>query len=145
MSTSAEGLPDGAVVKAPLSALFSTIPPGPSGKDPDALKAFVSKVIRETRLKDPVFALKLLGQPPELLTKQRDPLLQLAGALYPTYKKLKETRQKQNGELDTLYAKFIDVRMEWMKRDSSGRQLHFRVTYAVSALPPSNAVTLTNP
>ena len=132
------------LIKAASLPSSQTIPAlAPLGKDPDALKAFVSKVIRETRLKDPVFALKLLGQPPELLAKQRDPLLQLAGALYPTYKKLKETRQKQNGELDTLYAKFIDIRMEWMKRDFvPDANSTLRFTYGrIRGYSPRNAVT----
>ena len=54
---------------------------------------------------------------PDELKKIRDPFIEFAEALYPTYQKLKETRRTRKGALDKLYAQLIDVKKEFLNKD----------------------------
>lgn len=113
------------------------------GSDPEkAIDEFIEKVYKETRLDDDQFMMEALKKSPQELKKLKDPFVDLAEALYPTYQKLKETQKTRKGELDKFYSKLIDVKKKFLKKDfipDANRTL--RLTFGrIRGYKPADAV-----
>lgn len=113
------------------------------GSGPEkAIDEFIEKVYKETRLDDDQFMMEALKKSPQELKKLKDPFVDLAEALYPTYQKLKETQKTRKGELDKFYSKLIDVKKKFLKKDfipDANRTL--RLTFGrIRGYKPADAV-----
>ncbi len=78
---------------------------------------FIARVFSQTKLSDEYFVTDALSKSPEEIEQLNDPLITFAGALYPTFQKLKETRQRRDGALSKLYARLVDVKQQFLKKD----------------------------
>jgi len=114
-------------------------------QDEDAEKAiddFIEKTDGETELNDAQFLMEALTKSPQELKELKDPFIEFAEALYPTYQKLKEVQKARKGALDELYAKLIDVKKKFLKKDfvpDANRTL--RLTYGrIRGYRPADAV-----
>lgn len=114
-------------------------------QDEDAEKAiddFIEKAYGETELNDAQFLMEALTKSPQELKELKDPFIEFAEALYPTYQKLKEVQKARKGALDELYAKLIDVKKKFLKKDfvpDANRTL--RLTYGrIRGYRPADAV-----
>ena len=115
-------------------------------KNPEkAIDDFIERAYRTSRLFDEKVLMGLLTKTPEELKKVKDPFLELAEALYPTYQELKETQKARKGALDDLQAKLIDVKKEFLEKDfipDANRTL--RLTFGrIRGYQPSDAVSYT--
>ena len=72
----------------------------------------------------------------------KDPFILLAEALHPEYQRLKKIQDERKGALDELYAKLIDVKKMFLKKDfipDANRTL--RLTYGyVRGYSPADAI-----
>jgi len=86
--------------------------------DPEkAIDDFIEKAYSNTKLRDLKVLMEALEKSPQELKKMKDPFIQLAEALYPSYQKLKETERARKGALDQLYAWLIDIKKQLLKKD----------------------------
>ncbi len=113
-------------------------------EDPEgAIDVFIKKAYKETRLDDPQFLMEALTKSPQELKELEDPFIEFSKALYPTYQKLKEIQKARKGALDELYAKLIDIRKKFLKKDfipDANRTL--RLTYGrIRGYRPADAVS----
>ena len=87
-------------------------------KDPEqTIDDFIENAFTGSQLTDVEFLEEALTESPKEIKKIKDPFIQLAIDLYPTYQELKETRRTRRGTLDQLYARFIDVKKEFLGTD----------------------------
>lgn len=82
-----------------------------------AIDGFLERAFRNTKLSDPDVVAAAFTKSSEEIDKSDDPFISLAKRLYPAYQQLKETRQRRDGALSKLYAKLIDVKQEYLKKD----------------------------
>jgi len=113
------------------------------GPDPaQAINDFIEKAYSQTKLADKEFLTAALNKSTQELKEMKDPFILLAVALYPTYQKLKKIQDERKGALDELYAKLIDVKKMFLKKDfipDANRTL--RLTYGyVRGYSPADAV-----
>ena len=106
------------------------------------LEEVVDNLFNSTRMHDPEFIRSLWDKKPEEIKQIDDPLLKLAQALYPEYKKIEEVNRGRKGQLDELQAKLVDVRQEFLGKqfipDANGT---LRLTYGrVEGYEPRDAV-----
>jgi hypothetical protein len=108
----------------------------------EAIEDFIQKAYSNTMLNDPNVLMEALEKSPEELKKLKDPFIQLAEALYPSYQKLKETQKARKGALDQLYAWLIDIKKQFLKKDfipDANRTL--RLTFGrIRGYEPADAV-----
>jgi hypothetical protein len=114
------------------------------GNPEKAFDAFLDNAFAVTRLKDPETATAWLKLPEAELRKLDDPFIQLAFALYPEYRAMREAEKREKGVLDPLLAQLVDVKKELLGTDfvpdanSTLRLTHGRVR----GYSPADAVTM---
>ena len=114
------------------------------GDEEKAIDAFLEKAFAETKLKNPEIVSDWLKKTTAQLQALNDPFLDLAFALYPDHRKLKEAGKKEKGVLDPLLAQLVDVRKEFIGRDfipdANGT---LRLTYGrIRGYSPADAVRM---
>lgn len=112
-------------------------------EDPEkAIDDFIEQAYSSTRLDLPdvlkaVFQMSL----PEL-KKMKDPFIELAEALYPTYQKLKEAQKSRGGALGHFHGQLIDVKKQFLQKEfipDANRTL--RLTFGrIRGYEPADAV-----
>jgi len=113
------------------------------GRSPEkAINDFIENAYSRTRLNSQDVLMEALKKSPQELKEMRDPFIELAEALYPTYQKLKETQKARKGALDQLYAQLIVVKKQFLKKDfipDANRTL--RLTFGrIRGYKPADAV-----
>ena len=87
-------------------------------KDPEtAIDTFIKYAYSKTKLNDESVLKKAFTQSTEELMNMKDPFIQLAADLYPTFLLQKETDKARKGLYDQLYAQLLDVKQEYLKKD----------------------------
>jgi hypothetical protein len=112
-------------------------------KDPEkAIETFIEEAYSKTTLNDESVLKKAFTQSTEELRNMKDPFLQLAADLYPTYLLQRETDKARKGLYDQLYAQLLDVKQDYLKKDfipDANRTL--RLTYGrIRGYNPMDAV-----
>jgi hypothetical protein len=82
-----------------------------------SLEAFLHATLSATRLADSSVLLSCFNKSPEELDSLNDPMITLAGRLSPYYRNLREIRQRREGMLSQLYAKLIEVKEQFLKKN----------------------------
>lgn len=82
-----------------------------------ALDAFLQKSFAATKLNDPKIVSACLKKNNAQLRTMNDPFINLAFALYPDHREMKEDEKIKKGILDQLLAKLVDVKRELLGRD----------------------------
>jgi hypothetical protein len=102
---------------APAQALpvFAAIAAA-SDKD-KAAETLVANLYGRTRLHDKDFTLAALDRPAADLKVMSDPFVELAAALYPEYKKLKNQEAAWSGTLDALYPLLLEIKSQFQAKD----------------------------
>ena len=107
-----------------------------------AINDFFNKAYAQSKLCEEKYLTEALKKSPEQIKKMKDPFIQLAIELYPTFEKFEEQGKVRRGKLDKLYAKLIDVKKEFMAKDfipDANRTL--RLTYGrIRGYSPYDAV-----
>lgn len=86
-------------------------------KPEDAIDQFIESAYAATKFNDETFLSNALTKSPEEIDQLQDPFIEFAKALYPSFQKLKETRQRREGALSKLSALLIDVKQQFLKKD----------------------------
>jgi len=81
------------------------------------LEAFIHATLNATRLADSSYLMSCFSKSPEGLDSLKDPMIALAGRLSPYYRNLREIRQRRDGKLSQLYAKLIEVKEQFLKKN----------------------------
>ncbi|NIM91826.1 MAG: S46 family peptidase [Candidatus Aminicenantes bacterium] len=111
--------------------------------DPErAFDGFIEKAYSSTDLHlESVLEGALKMSLPEL-KKMKDPFIELAEALYPTYQKLKEAQKARRGALGHLHGQLIDVKKQFLQKEfipDANRTL--RLTFGrIRGYKPADAV-----
>jgi hypothetical protein len=85
---------------------------------PDAaIDAFLDRSYAAVRIAGEQPFREALAMSPEQLTALGDPFVNLAIALAPSYRELREVRQRRDGALSGLSAKLVDIKQEFLKKD----------------------------
>ncbi len=113
------------------------------GKDTEkAIDSFIERAFSQSKLADDKFLTAALEKSPDELKKSKDPFIQLAIELYPSYQELEKLNEEINGELNKLYGLLIDVKKDFLKTDfvpDANRTL--RLTYGhIRGYSPADAV-----
>lgn len=82
-----------------------------------AAEAFVADLYGRTRLAGQDFVRTALDKPAADLRVMDDPLVELAAALYPEYKKLRKQEDAWSGTLDALYPLLLEVKSQFQAKD----------------------------
>ncbi len=123
-----------------IAALDSILEPDNSVA---GINRFLNHAYDATRIHDEKFVEALLSKNPgQLMADTEDPFLLLAAKLYPEVQALKETQKRRDGDLNRLYALYLDARKEFLGRDfipdANGT---LRLTYGhVKGYSPRDAV-----
>lgn len=122
-----------------ISVIDELFVDGPIDKQ---IEEFIENAYSKSQLADEEYLLELFGKTPDEIKAIDDPFIQLAVALYPLYQEQKEIGKTRKGALDQLYAKLIDVKMEFMGAefvpDANGT---LRLTYGnIRGYSPRDAV-----
>jgi hypothetical protein len=80
-----------------------------------AIDRFIQTAYAQSKLNDEKIVMDSFGKKPVEVEQLDDPFVQLARALYPTYLKLRETRQRRDGALSKLSALLVDVKQQFQK------------------------------
>jgi len=80
-----------------------------------AIDQFIQTAYARSKLNDEKIVMDFFGKKPAEVEQMDDPFVQLARALYPTYLKLRETRQRRDGALSKLSALLVDVKQQFQK------------------------------
>jgi hypothetical protein len=78
---------------------------------------FIAEAYSRSRLADKAVLAEFLAKSPADLKQTNDPFIKLAEALYPTYQQIKERDKARRGALDPLYAKLVEVKALFLKKD----------------------------
>jgi len=110
--------------------------------DEKTITRWLDKAYAKTKLADEQWINTLFGQPIANLPIQKEPLLQLAQALYEDYQVLREVRRQRSGALDELSAKLIEIKQAFLGKafipDANGT---FRLTFGhIRGYSPQDAV-----
>jgi hypothetical protein len=85
------------------------------GNAEQAIDRFIQTAYAQSKLNDEKTVMDFFGKKPVEVEQMDDPFVQLARALYPTYLKLRETRQRRDGALSKLSALLVDVKQQFQK------------------------------
>jgi hypothetical protein len=85
------------------------------GSAEQAIDQFIQTVYARSKLNDEKIVMDSFGKKPIEVEQMDDPFVRLARALYPTYLKLRETRQRRDGALSKLSALLVDVKQQFQK------------------------------
>lgn len=87
-------------------------------KDPEtAIDEFVRDAYAKTKLTDAEVLKSAFSQSTEKLMDMKDPFIQLAADLYPTFLLQREEEKARKGLYDQLYAQLLDVKREFLETD----------------------------
>jgi hypothetical protein len=87
-------------------------------KDPEkAIDTFIDNAYSKTKLNEELFLQKAFTKSTEELISIKDPFIQLAADLYPTYLLQREEAKARKGLYDQLYAQLLEVKQEYLKKD----------------------------
>jgi hypothetical protein len=114
-------------------------------KDPEsAINEFFDKAYTGSKLNDEKFLNETLTKSTKQIRKMKEPFIQLAIELYPTFENFEEEGKSRRGKLDKLYAKLIDVKKQFLEKDfipDANRTL--RLTYGrIRGYSPYDAVQM---
>ncbi|HUU05120.1 MAG TPA: S46 family peptidase [Patescibacteria group bacterium] len=109
-----------------------------------AIDAFLEKAFGETKLKNPEIVSDWLKKNTAQLQAMNDPFINLAFALYPDHREMKEDEKNKKGLLDQLLAKLVDVKKEFIGRDFiPDANSTLRLTYGrIRGYSPADAVRM---
>jgi hypothetical protein len=79
-----------------------------------AIDDFIEKAYAQSRLSDLQFVREAFEKAEKGNIDFKDPFIELAKKLYPTYKEQEEIGEARSGALDKLYAKLVDVKREFL-------------------------------
>jgi hypothetical protein len=82
-----------------------------------SMDSFIAEAYDGSKLVEPGVLMNALAKSPQELKDMEDPFIKLAEALYPTYQKLEEKEKSRAGALDELYARLIEVKKGFLKKD----------------------------
>jgi len=85
------------------------------GRSEEEITRIIDQAFAQTKLTDESVLTAAFGKPVAELEQLKDPFIRAAGMLYPTYQKLRETRQQRDGALSKLSALLIDVKQQYQK------------------------------
>ena len=86
------------------------------GGYPDqSIDQFIQTAFAQSTLNDEKVLMDSFGKTPTEVEQMADPFVRLAKALYPTYLKLRETRQRRDGALSKFSALLVDVKQQFQK------------------------------
>jgi hypothetical protein len=85
------------------------------GNAEQAIDRFIQTAFAQSKLNDEKVLMDSFGKKPAEVEEMDDPFVQLARALYPTYQKLREVRQRRDGALSKLSALLVDVKQQFQK------------------------------
>jgi len=107
-----------------------------------SIEKFLNSAYAKSKLYEEAFLLETLAQKPEQVAKLKDPFVEFARTLHPTYKALRETQRRRDGALNKLYAQLADIKQLFMATDfipDANRTL--RLTFGrVRGYRPADAV-----
>jgi hypothetical protein len=87
-------------------------------KDPEkAIEAFIVDACSRTKLNDESVVEKAFTFQTEELMNMKDPFIQFAADLYPTYLLQREEDKARKGLYDQLYAQLLEVKQEFLQKD----------------------------
>jgi len=112
-------------------------------KNPEtAINEFFNIAYAQSKLHEKKVLDATLKKSTKQIKKIKDPFIQLAIELYPTFEKFDEQGKTRRGKLDKLYAKLIDVKKQFLETDfipDANRTL--RLTYGrIRGYSPYDAV-----
>lgn len=87
------------------------------GTPEKSIDKFLQAAYAKSKLAEEKFLLDALAQKPEQIAKLKDPFIEFARALYPSFKQLRETRQSRDGALSKLYAQLTDIKQLFLATD----------------------------
>ncbi|MBS4029193.1 MAG: S46 family peptidase [Ignavibacteriales bacterium] len=82
-----------------------------------AIDAFIQNAFQHSQLHDEKIVQEAFAKYSDDLEKMNDAFISFAKKLYPTYRELKEVRQRRDGELNKLFALLVDVKKEFQKKE----------------------------
>lgn len=125
---------DSAKQVEPLAPLLQSI---------DKFQANAEGLISQTRLGSPEFFDACLKSTPDQLRQQKDPVLRLAIALYPTYIKMRDQDKAREGRLGQLYGALVDIKQQFLAQSFiPDANSTLRLTSGrVRAYSPEDAIT----
>jgi len=114
-------------------------------KNPEtAINKFFNKAYAQSKLYEKEVLNETLTKSTKQIKKMKDPFIQLAIELYPTFEKFEEEGKARRGKLDKLYAKLIDVKKQFLAKEfipDANRTL--RLTYGrIRGYSPYDAVRM---
>jgi hypothetical protein len=83
----------------------------------DAIRNFIERAFQQTKLADEKFVMSAFSDTATRAELMNEPLYGFSIDLYPTYRELKETRQRREGALNKLFAQLVDVKKEFLQTD----------------------------
>ncbi|MBM4167173.1 MAG: S46 family peptidase [Ignavibacteria bacterium] len=88
-----------------------------NGNTKEAIEHFIERAFQKTKLDDGKFVITAFSDTTIRSELMNEPLYVFAMDLYPTFKELKETRQRREGALNKLFAQLVDVKKEFLQTD----------------------------
>jgi hypothetical protein len=85
------------------------------GRGEEELDRTIDNAYAQTKLADSDALMDLFGKQPAELDQVGDIFIQAAKMMYPTYQRLRETRQRREGALSKLSALLVDVKQQYQK------------------------------
>jgi len=85
---------------------------GRSGAEIDQI---INDAFAQTMFTNPDALVEAFGKPVGEINQIADPFVRAANMMYPTYQKLRETRQRREGALSKLSALLVDVKQQYEK------------------------------
>jgi hypothetical protein len=82
-----------------------------------AIDKLISDIYSSTKFKDENFLLNTFSKTPEEIDQLHEPFIDLAKALYPAVKQLREIRQRREGALSKYSALFVEVKEIFQKKN----------------------------
>ena len=85
------------------------------GRGEEEIDRTIDNAYAQTKLADGDVLMDLFGKQPAELDQAGDPFIRAARMMYPTYQRLRETRQRREGALSKLSALLVDVKQQYQK------------------------------
>jgi hypothetical protein len=106
-------------------------------------EAELGKFVDQTSVGNWEWVSTRLGQSPEQLQEESDPVLQIAIQLYPVYLKLREADKERQGELNRLYGELFDAKQQHNPDNFiPDANATLRLTYGrIKGYSPADAIT----
>jgi hypothetical protein len=86
------------------------------GRSEEEVTRTIDQAFAQTKLTDESVLTTAFGKTVAELGQLNDPFIRAAEMLYPTYQKLRETRQRRDGALSKLSALLTDVKQQYQKK-----------------------------